>query len=188
MNKVLLVAVRKMRDLNATSQKLKHEKLTHDVAFQSWLYSKAGQGSLSGQEEVNNAACCHEHTGHHHLVRPSPAVSGCRWSRSLCSTLQTSCSTNPRPADTGRCSNPFRHSVKEQNLVFAKLLMKLCLGHDNDPLDEELQQLSDSLGMLYEQVYTIQSPSSCGMITLIVDTFRRAQRWTSWTASWIMTT
>ena len=55
MNKVLLVAVRKMRDLNATSQKLKHEKLTHDVAFQSWLYSKAGQGSLSGQEEVNNA-------------------------------------------------------------------------------------------------------------------------------------
>ena len=53
MNKVLLVAVRKMRDLNATSQKLKHEKLTHDVAFQSWLYSKAGQGSLPGQEEVN---------------------------------------------------------------------------------------------------------------------------------------
>lgn len=36
---------------------------------------------------------------------------------------------------------------------YIKLIFKkLCSGHDNDPLDEELQQLSDSLGMLYEQV------------------------------------
>ena len=30
--------------------------------------------------------------------------------------------------------------------------MDIKPGHDNDPLDEELQQLSDSLGILYEQV------------------------------------
>ena len=125
-------------------------KLTDDVAFQSWLYSKAGQGSVSGQEEVNNATCCHENNAHH-IVRPGPRVSGYRWCLFLCSTLQTSCLTNLRPADTGRCSNHFRHSVKKTRLM-SKLLKYLLSGHDNDPLDEELQQLSDSLGMLYEQV------------------------------------
>ena len=90
-------------------------KVTHDVAFQSWLYSKAGQGSVSGQEEVNNATCCHENNAHH-IVRPGPRVSGYRWCLFLCSTLQTSCLTNLRPADTGRCSNHFRHSVKKTRL------------------------------------------------------------------------
>ena len=41
--------------------------------------------------------------------------------------------------------------IKKKSIrYFSKI--KLCSGHDNDPLDEELQQLSDSLGMLYEQV------------------------------------
>ena len=125
-------------------------KVTHDVAFQSWLYSKAGQGSVSGQEEVNNATCCHENNAHH-IVRPGPRVSGYRWCLFLCSTLQTSCSTNLRLADTGRCSNHFRHSVNKTRL-HVKIAKNILSGHDNDPLDEELQQLSDSLGMLYEQV------------------------------------
>ena len=37
------------------------------------------------------------------------------------------------------------------------IVKNILPGHDNDPLDEELQQLSDSLGMLYEQVKEIIS-------------------------------